>query len=57
MPVAVFGGYTFASVSAGSLHCCGVTSAGDSYCWGLNNIGQLGDGTFTASGVPVLVRW
>ena len=34
---------------------CGVTTAGATYCWGRNHIGQLGNGTETNSNVPVLV--
>ena len=33
---------TFAAVSAGGYHTCGVTTAGTAYCWGS---GLLGDGT------------
>ena len=46
---------TFQSVSAGSFHSCGVTTAGAAYCWGANRFGQLGDGTETTSDVPVAV--
>jgi alpha-tubulin suppressor-like RCC1 family protein len=55
VPVAVSVGLTFQSVSAGFTHSCGVTTAGDAYCWGSNKDGQLGDGTNTKmfSNVPV----
>src|SRR6266568_3609602 len=33
-PVAVLGGLTFAAVSAGSEHTCGIAMTGASYCWG-----------------------
>jgi alpha-tubulin suppressor-like RCC1 family protein len=46
-PVAVVGGLTFASLSAGGGHTCGVTPADVVYCWGYNVHGQLGDGTTT----------
>ena len=46
---------SFAAVSAGADHSCGVTPAGAAYCWGLNSSGQLGDGTATRSTSPVLV--
>ncbi|HKE91122.1 MAG TPA: hypothetical protein VKB45_12350 [Gemmatimonadales bacterium] len=55
-PVAVQGGITFATVSAGGGHTCGLSTAGAAYCWGENDNGQLGDGTTTqrTSPVPVL---
>ncbi len=46
---------SFAAVSAGSSHSCGVTTAGVAYCWGRNNSGQLGDGTMTNRPMPVAV--
>ncbi len=44
-PVAVASVLSFRSVSAGRTHTCGVTTDNVAYCWGLNNVGQLGDGT------------
>ena len=55
-PVAVLGGLTFASVSAGRFHTCGVTTNGAAYCWGNNRSNTLGDGTSQTSLVPVRVR-
>jgi alpha-tubulin suppressor-like RCC1 family protein len=41
--VAVAGGLEFAAVHAGmGYHACGVTRAGEVYCWGNNEWGQLG---------------
>ena len=54
-PVAVSGGLTFATVSAGTAYTCGVTTAGAAYCWGRNGFGQLGNGTTTSSTTPVAV--
>jgi alpha-tubulin suppressor-like RCC1 family protein len=62
-PVAVAGGLTFAlpgfpyngTLSAGSGHTCGITTAGVMYCWGSNSSGQLGNGATTDSSVPVRV--
>jgi alpha-tubulin suppressor-like RCC1 family protein len=45
----------FAMVSAGYFHACGLTTGGESYCWGENTGGQLGDGTSTTRTSPVLV--
>jgi alpha-tubulin suppressor-like RCC1 family protein len=55
VPVPVAGGVSFAAVSAGQAHTCGVTAAGAAYCWGYNGNGQLGDGTTTNRLTPVLV--
>lgn len=54
-PVAVLGGLTFATISAGLSHTCGVTTGGAAYCWGDNVLGQLGDGTMTPQTSPVAV--
>jgi alpha-tubulin suppressor-like RCC1 family protein len=55
VPVAVVGGLTFASVSVGGGHTCGITAEGAAYCWGLNWGGQLGDGSTSQRSSPVLV--
>ena len=55
-PQAVGGGVQFASVSLGEFHYCGLSVAGVAYCWGGNNDGQIGDGSFfIASDTPVKV--
>ena len=51
----VSGGLSFASVSANGSITCGVTTAGDAYCWGNNSSGQLGDDTRTNRHTPVPV--
>jgi alpha-tubulin suppressor-like RCC1 family protein len=51
----VSGGLVFAAISAGTQHSCGLTTSQVVYCWGLNNHGQLGSGTFSGSGTPVRV--
>ena len=53
--VAVVGQITFARLSAGTQHTCGVTDYGAAYCWGGNGGGQLGNGTFVRGTTPVLV--
>jgi alpha-tubulin suppressor-like RCC1 family protein len=56
MPTPVVGGLSFASISAGGDHTCGITTGGAAYCWGDNTVGQLGNGAVGgASPVPVAV--
>jgi alpha-tubulin suppressor-like RCC1 family protein len=56
-PVAALGalGITV-RVAAGNTHTCSVNSAGETYCWGGNENGQLGDGTTTPRTSGVLVQ-
>lgn len=42
-PIPVSGGLSFRSVDAGEYVTCGLTVAGDAYCWGDNQFGELGD--------------
>ena len=51
-PVAVSGGLSFATVSAGLGSSCGVTTGGAAYCWGG---GGLGNGSTSYSLTPVAV--
>ncbi|HEX3234382.1 MAG TPA: hypothetical protein VHR41_09295 [Gemmatimonadales bacterium] len=46
---------SFAQMSAGGHHTCGVTTANKAYCWGSNGNGQLGDGTTSPRLRPVPV--
>jgi alpha-tubulin suppressor-like RCC1 family protein len=39
VPSPVAGGLTFRAISLGSDHACGVTTAGDAYCWGALDYG------------------
>ncbi len=41
-------------IAAGDYHSCAIVSS-SLYCWGRNNVGQLGDGTKINSAIPLLV--
>jgi alpha-tubulin suppressor-like RCC1 family protein len=43
------------AISAGWERSCGIRTDGKSYCWGRNDFGQLGDGTFETRLEPTLV--
>ena len=55
VPVPVAGGLTFTSISAGGNHTCAISTDGNTYCWGVNQFGELGDGTNTNRSSPTLV--
>jgi alpha-tubulin suppressor-like RCC1 family protein len=46
---------SFTTVSAGGSHTCALAGDGRVYCWGLNENGQLGDGTRTSHSSPKVV--
>lgn len=59
-PRPVVGGHRFVSLAINETsewrhHTCGVTEAGDVYCWGANDQGKLGTGTTTPSAIPLRV--
>lgn len=43
------------SITSGESHSCVLSDVGKIYCWGINNHGELGNGTTTNSSVPVAV--
>lgn len=55
-PLRVLGAPPLASISAGYYQTCGLTAAGEAYCWGLNSSGQNGDGTTTDAFTAVRAR-
>lgn len=54
-PIAVQGGLSFNSVTLGRRHTCGLGTDDIVYCWGNNERGQLGNGGFDNTTVPVPV--
>ena len=44
----------FKQVVAGTYHACGLLEDGTAYCWGLNSLAQIGDGTQTMRSTPTL---
>ena len=42
-------------LQCGERYCCLLLADGNMWCWGQNNVGQLGDGTEDDRDVPVLV--
>lgn len=55
-PVRVIGLGGVATVAAGDNHSCALLKVGTVKCWGLNDAGELGDGTTTNAAVPVDVK-
>lgn len=50
------GDLRFRSLSASLTHACGTAVDGALYCWGSNQRGELGNGTFVTSRIPLGVR-
>jgi alpha-tubulin suppressor-like RCC1 family protein len=46
-PSTVTGGHTFTRIESGREQTCGIATDGNTYCWGLNSQGQIGDGAST----------
>lgn len=55
-PVVVTGGLSFATISVGTAHACGLLPDRTAYCWGSNNNAELGINAISyLSSVPVAV--
>ncbi len=60
VPIAVddsgtLSGKTLKNITAGANHTCAIASDDNAYCWGKNDYGQLGDGSFVNKLVPTPV--
>jgi len=55
VPHPVAGKITFVAISAHADHVCGIATGGAAYCWGANQLGQLGNGSTASSNRPVAV--
>ncbi len=55
VPIQVSGLSSIVELAEGNGHTCARTSGGQLFCWGLNDSGQLGDGTLTNRVSPTLV--
>lgn len=53
-PVAVPVPAAIIEASVGENHACALAPGGEAYCWGWNNKGQIGDGTFVDRLVPTV---
>jgi len=51
-PVLLSSEMRFIDIAPGMFHTCAVTTSGEGYCWGENDLGQLGDGTTTPAATP-----
>lgn len=58
LPVPVAGApHAFSRIESGVSHTCAVKTNETVWCWGSNSVGQLGNGTTTASTTPVPVSF
>lgn len=55
-PIEVIGLTSVTQIDVGNQYSCAVNASRTTKCWGLNNSGQLGDGTTTARFSPVEVQ-
>jgi alpha-tubulin suppressor-like RCC1 family protein len=51
----VTGGHRFTTLTAGSEYTCGLDADGAVWCWGTNNLGQVGTGDSTDALAPARV--
>jgi len=54
-PTKVATRHAFTTLDLRFSHACALTAAGQAFCWGRNDMGQLGDGSFAPRGRPTAV--
>ena len=55
LPAVIDSGVEYSDITAGETTTCGITTAGVYKCWGLNEVGQHGDGRLVFASVPTNV--
>ena len=55
VPLATGEGLVFTEIYVGVAHTCALTTIHQAYCWGINEYGQVGDGTTNSNTAPVAV--
>ncbi|TNE91777.1 MAG: hypothetical protein EP330_04035, partial [Deltaproteobacteria bacterium] len=53
-PVPIMAGTAFSDLGIGRQFGCALDNSGNRWCWGLNDRGQVGNGTVTTQSVPVM---
>jgi alpha-tubulin suppressor-like RCC1 family protein len=53
-PVAVSGSHVFSVIRAGYDNTCAIDTNGAAYCWGLDDVGQIGDGSGGVTGTETV---
>lgn len=53
---AIAAGGSVSQIGTGDNHSCALTTGGGVQCWGLNDAGQLGDGSMESRDLPVYVK-
>jgi alpha-tubulin suppressor-like RCC1 family protein len=54
-PTLISSSLSWSTVTAGQWHACAIATTGDTYCWGNNQDGEIGSGTFGPQPTPALV--
>ena len=54
-PTLVAGANSWAKISAGRFHSCGISTTGEAFCWGEGGFNQLGNGSTSDQTSPVKV--